>query len=81
MSELQVRRGYSDVCCHAMEEAAAVVDNGDGPRAVVLVVLGGKRGDGYSVRHNSAALAHLPALLECLAKRIRRKARLEGYHD
>jgi len=54
---------YDDVCSHAREESCA--------QAVLLVVINGVHGSGFSVQSVGAPMAGLPDLLEALAADIR----------
>lgn len=57
---------YDDLCTKVREDTAA--------DAVVLIVLGGNLGSGFSVQALGEPLSELPILLEHLAKQIRAEA-------
>lgn len=50
---------YDDLCTYVTEQSGA--------RAVVLIVFGGKRGDGFSVQADIQVAENLPALLHNVA--------------
>lgn len=58
---------YDDVC--TMARKATGVDKTGG--AVVLIVIGGKHGNGFSMQSDLETLAGLPEMLEELARQIR----------
>jgi hypothetical protein len=60
---------YDDVCTLARAEAGMKPDDAGG---VVVIVIGGKHGNGFSVQADFITTLKLPDLLEAVAKEIRR---------
>ena len=57
------------------DDLASIVREETGADCVVVMVIGGKRGNGFSVQVTSLdMLAHLPPLLADIAKQIRKDA-------
>jgi hypothetical protein len=58
---------YDDVCTIVREETDATV--------AIVIVVGGSRGDGFSVQTSDLSLmARLPDVLETIAKQVREAA-------
>lgn len=55
---------YDDLCTHVREGAKAA--------AAIVIVVGGDKGHGFSVQANETAALALPALLEQVARELRR---------
>ena len=58
---------YDDQATRVREETSAA--------GVVLIVIGGDKGPGFSVQGSAALIASLPQLLEEMAESIRRQLR------
>jgi hypothetical protein len=61
---------YDDVCTH-VRELAGVTEGG----GVILIIIGGGRGSGFSVQANLHVMEKLPDLLEDIAAQIRQDLR------
>ena len=55
---------YDDLCTHVREQASAA--------GVVIMIIGGEHGSGFSVQGDETLLLGLPRLLEELAGQIRK---------
>lgn len=61
------------------DEQATALRHRTKAHSVVVIVIGGERGSGFSVQTESPTFAHaLPALLRDMAKQIDRSIREEG---
>lgn len=54
---------YDDLCTHVREQSGAA--------GVVVIVLGGKRGSGFSCQADLPTTLALPEMLETIAREIR----------
>jgi len=68
---------YDDVCTAARLEAGVDVAGRGG--GVVLMVLGGKLGTGFSVQADLRTLAQLPNILESIAAQLRAAGPVAGW--
>jgi len=60
---------YDDVCTHVREQVG-IADEGQGG-GVIVIVLGGNRGNGFACQADLATTLALPDMLEHIAKQIR----------
>jgi len=61
--------GKYDDACTLVRQHAGIDDNSGG--GVIVIVLGGKRGNGFSCQADAATTLRLPDLLEEMARQIR----------
>lgn len=59
---------YDDLCSYVREQAGMTEDTGG---AVVVIVIGGNRGQGFACQADLETAMQLPDMLEQVAKQIR----------
>jgi hypothetical protein len=62
---------YDDLCTYVRKQVG-LVEDGNLSGGVVVIVLGGNRGNGFSVQADLRSTLELPELLEQLAREIRK---------
>lgn len=64
---------YDDLCTEVRKQVG-IPDSGKGPATsgVLLVVINGNKGDGFSCQASAEALMTLPEVLEDVARQLRR---------
>jgi hypothetical protein len=63
--------GKYDDLCTMVSEKVGIVDRGGG---VLLIIIGGNRGNGFACQSDLTTLLTLPDILEATAKQIREDA-------
>src|SRR4029077_12827865 len=69
---MTIGAGKYDDLCTLVRKAVGLVEDGEMSGAVMVIVLGGNRGNGFSMQSDLESLLALPELLENVASQIRK---------